>query len=152
MHNITFFWLPPRHMEVPGPGIEPKPQVGSPLQLWQCWVLNPLRRATDGTLAPGRDSTRSVSLWELHKYIFYWGLTVKKICRLLPLSRGGFLQQKIPLRESLWWLSRLRTQLVSMRMQVLSLASLSGLRTWHCCELWCRSQMPLESCVAVAVV
>ena len=23
-------------------------------------------------------------------------------------------------------------------MQVRSLASLSGLRIWHCCELWCR--------------
>ena len=25
-----------------------------------------------------------------------------------------------------------------MRMRVQSLASLSGLRIWHCCELWCR--------------
>ena len=29
----------------------------------------------------------------------------------------------------------------SMRMWVLSLAALSGLRVWHCRELWCRSQM-----------
>ena len=42
--------------------------------------------------------------------------------------------------------------LVSMRMQVQSLASLSGLRIWCCCELWCRSQMWLRSGVAVAVV
>ena len=41
------------------------------------------------------------------------------------------------------WLSRLRTQLVSMRMWVGSLALLSGLRTEHCPELWCRSQMSL---------
>ena len=33
------------------------------------------------------------------------------------------------------WFSRLRTQLVSMRVQIQSLASLSGLRI-HCCELW----------------
>ena len=26
-----------------------------------------------------------------------------------------------------------------------------GLRTWHCCGLWCRSQTRLESCIAVAV-
>ena len=40
---------------------------------------------------------------------------------------------------------------MSMRMQVWSLASLSGLRIWHCHELWCRSQMWLGSQVAVAV-
>ena len=32
------------------------------------------------------------------------------------------------------------------------LASLSGLKICHCCELWCRSQMWLGSHVAVAVV
>ena len=37
-------------------------------------------------------------------------------------------------------------------MEVQSLVSLRGLRIWHCCELWCRSQMWLESGVAVAVV
>ena len=36
-------------------------------------------------------------------------------------------------------------------MQVRSLASLSGLWSWHCPELWCRSQMQLRSGVAVAV-
>ena len=45
-----------------------------------------------------------------------------------------------------------RIQLVSMRMQVRNLASLSGLRIWHFRELWCRLQMQLGSCVAVAVV
>ena len=38
-----------------------------------------------------------------------------------------------------------------MRLQVQSLALLSGLRIQHCCELWCRSQMKLRSGVAVAV-
>ena len=38
-----------------------------------------------------------------------------------------------------------------MRMQVRSLASLSGLRIWDCCELWWRLQMPLRSHVAVPV-
>ena len=36
-------------------------------------------------------------------------------------------------------------QLVSMRMRVQSLASLSGLRIWHCCELWCGLQTWLGS-------
>ena len=35
---------------------------------------------------------------------------------------------------------------------VRSLASLSGLRIWHCHELWSRSQMQLRSGIAVAVV
>ena len=40
----------------------------------------------------------------------------------------------------------------NMRTQVQSLAALSGLRIWHCCELWCNSQTKLRSDVAVAVV
>ena len=50
------------------------------------------------------------------------------------------------------WLSQLRTQLVSMRMQVWSWALLSGLRIWHYHELFCRSKMRLRSDIAVAVV
>ena len=45
-----------------------------------------------------------------------------------------------------------RIQLVSMMMQVGSLASLSGLRIWHCCDLWCRLKLWLGSDVAVAVM
>ena len=33
-----------------------------------------------------------------------------------------------------------------------SLASLSGLRTWHCHELWCKSQTQLGSGIAMAVI
>ena len=50
-------------------------------------------------------------------------------------------QENIKLRscmEFLFWLSRLRTWLVSMKGQVLSLASLSGLRIQNFCELWHR--------------
>ena len=36
--------------------------------------------------------------------------------------------------------------------EVRSLASLSGLAIWRCCELWCRLQMRLRSGVAVALV
>ena len=42
-------------------------------------------------------------------------------------------------------------QLVSVRTQVWSLASLSGLRIWCCHEMWCRSQMQLGSDMAVAL-
>ena len=47
---------------------------------------------------------------------------------------------------------RKQNQLVSMRMQVQSLASISGSGNPRCHELWCRSQMWLKSPVAVAVV
>ena len=56
-------------------------------------------------------------------------------------SRGDFLL----------WPRGLRARPVSMRTWVQSLASLGGLRIWRCRELWCRSQMWLGSCVAVAV-
>ena len=42
-------------------------------------------------------------------------------------------------------------QLGTIRLWVRSLALLSGLRVQHCHELWCRLQMQLGSCVAVAV-
>ena len=44
------------------------------------------------------------------------------------------------------------TQLIPMRMQVWSLASLSRLRIQHCLELWCKSQRWLGCRVSVAVV
>ena len=42
-------------------------------------------------------------------------------------------------------------QLGTMRLQVQSLALLSGLRIWHCCELWCRLQTLLGSGITVAL-
>ena len=45
-----------------------------------------------------------------------------------------------------------QTQLAFMRMQVPSLASLSGLRIQRCRELWCRSRTRLGSGIAVAMV
>ena len=47
-------------------------------------------------------------------------------------------------------LSWLRIELVSLRMPVRSLASLTGLRIQRGCDLWQRSQMRLGSQVAVA--
>ena len=45
-----------------------------------------------------------------------------------------------------------RIQLGTMRLQVRSQVSLSGLRIQHCRGLWCRSQMWLGYGIAVAVV
>ena len=55
-------------------------------------------------------------------------------------------------REFLLWFSRLRTQLVSMRTRVQSVALLRGLRIQRCHKLRHRSQMWPGSSVAVAVV
>ena len=42
-------------------------------------------------------------------------------------------------------------RMVSMRMQIQTLASFSGLRIQHCYELWCRLQMWLRSYLPVVV-
>ena len=54
-------------------------------------------------------------------------------------------------QEFLLWLSGLRIQLVSVRMQVQSLPLSSGSSILHCYELWCRPQMWLRSSIAVSV-
>ena len=71
----------------------------------------------------------------------------------IPSSCGlKYVHSKFLFSEFPLWLSKLPTRLVSMRMQVRSLSSLSALRIWYCRELWCRSQTRLRSGVAVAVV
>ena len=45
-----------------------------------------------------------------------------------------------------------QNRLMSMITWVLSLAMLSQLSIWPCCDLWCMSQMRVRSHVAVAVV
>uniref|UniRef100_A0A8D0Q4B3 Uncharacterized protein n=2 Tax=Sus scrofa TaxID=9823 RepID=A0A8D0Q4B3_PIG len=49
------------------------------------------------------------------------------------------------------WLSGKRIRLGTMRLRVRSLALLRGLRIQCCRELWCRLQMQLRSCIAVAL-
>ena len=61
---------------------------------------------------------------------------------------GGGLTLKGLSLEFPLWLSRLRTGLVSMRMRVRPLTSLSGLRFQSCCRLWHRSQIWLRSGIA----
>ena len=68
---------------------------------------------------------------------------------------SGPKKTKKPKKQKLFWSSHCGTaemiQLVTMRLQVQSLALLSGLRILCCCELWCRSKKQLGSCVAMAV-
>ena len=71
-----------------------------------------------------------------------------------PRSKGGQKTApsiKMPTDGVPVVVSKLRTQLVSMRMWVRALASVSGLRIRHCHKLKCRSRAWLRSGVAVAV-
>ena len=56
-------------------------------------------------------------------------------------------KQRVPLMAQ-----RKQIRLGTLRLQVPSLPLLSGLRIWHCHELWCRWQTRLRSGVAVVVV
>ena len=47
-----FFWQCPRHMKVPGPGIETAPQQQPKLLQWQCWILNPLGHKRNPKMFP----------------------------------------------------------------------------------------------------
>ena len=88
-----------------------------------------------------------------HKFVVPW-----RGEHSLPLEMGSwhwdesvqtFLKQSygVPVVAQRKWI-----WLASMRTQVQSLASLSGLRIRHRHELWCRSQIQLWSHIAVAVV
>ena len=93
------------------------------------------------------------------RQIMKLGRALVNSCECTQLLLFSFFQGRLVLitfkekrrRESPLWLSRLQTQLGSMRMQVWSLVSLRGSRIWRCRELWGRSQTWLRSCIAVAV-
>ena len=70
---------------------------------------------------------------------------------ILPQCRSKHTPVENSAGEYLLWLSRLRTQLVFMRIQIRSLVSLNGLRIQCCRELWHRSKMWLRPGVAVPV-
>ena len=87
------------------------------------------------------------SLSRLMSVSFLWLLKLN-VHSFQP-SHSSFLEifRAFPLR-----LSGLRIRLVSMRMQVQSLASHSGLRILRCFKLRCRLQMQLGSSASAAVV
>ena len=64
---------------------------------------------------------------------------------VLEFRDAGVIQEKERSESSHWDLAGLGSDIASVRMQILSLASLSGLRIRHCCRMWCRSQMQLGS-------
>ena len=108
-----------------------------------------------------------------HSLHSWWGMSTRQVIRLLPqitppclsaersfpvarilriwwlvpkaLASHQEMNQRREKREFPLWLSGLRTQLVSTRMQVRSLTPLSGLRIQCCCGLWSSLQMQLGS-------
>ena len=65
--------------------------------------------------------------------------------REFEVSGGRLLHLGVPVMAQ-WLTNLIRDH------EVQSLASLSGLRIWHCHELWCRLQTHLGSHIAVALV
>ena len=122
--NCRLFWgLWLQHTNITGPGIEPVPQ------LWHHQILNPLSH--QGT--PDHCSFIS-KFWNWKEWVI-WLFSFSSLLWLLgPLvipykfeAAGG-----VPIVAQQKWI-----RLVSMRMQVGSLASLSRLGIWHCCGCGC---------------
>ena len=147
---FSFCWLHRWHVAVSGPGIEPMPQQWPKMLQWQCWILNQLcHQGTPGFLINTNNVQTSIHLklpgessqWS---YFFYLGF----LSYTFIMENDGRQEYKSGVPVAAQWK---RNWLASMRMQVRSLALLSGLRIHHCCELWCRSQTRLRSHIAVAV-
>ena len=91
----------------------------------------------------------SLGIW-LQKESGPYGALRLLLLIILALQKGSFSKKAIRgIPVVAQWK---RIQLGTMRLQVRSLALLSGLRIQRCPELWCRSQTRLGSDVAVAVV
>ena len=92
------------------------------------------------------------TIYRFHEnvFLFFWNLLAYYI-KLVDSPQNDFLTT---VRLNSWssCCDSVVTNLLSMRMWVRSLVSLSGLRIQHRCELWCRWQMWLRSRVAMAVV
>ena len=123
-------------MEVPWPGIKPRPQQRPELQHWQHQILNPLCY---------KRTSKNVYYYMYHKY-FYRLRQIQAGCRIIQYSPTITSEQKhvqkgVPIvvmahRKQIW--------LAPLRTQVWSLASIRGPRIWRCHELWCRSQQGLH--------
>ena len=94
---------------------------------WNCQTVSTLSGITRGY---GSCLKKQCKLW--------WGINKAVLKIIFKIGVPIMAQHK-------------QIRLEPMRLQILSQALLSGLRIWHCHELWCRSQTWLRSGVAVAV-
>ena len=83
-------------------------------------------------------------------HLFIQWILIENFCILVYIQCQG--TRKLPSSGVPVVAQQKQIQLGTMRLQVLSPASLNWLGTQCCCELWCRSQMRLGSRVAVALV
>ena len=95
---------------------------------WQHQILSPLREAG---IDPGTSRflvgfVSPAPWWELRCLVSLFGMW----CHLFHF----FLLKRLHFSEFLLWFRELRNQLVSMRVQVWSRASLSKLRIWRPCD------------------
>ena len=135
---LKSFLACPQHMEFPGPWIKPAQQQPEPQQ-WQYQILNPLHhQGTPLTISimtswgeivgPQWDSVVIPFVFfdqERRSSINRLGTHILKATRIS--NQKGFWGLPVMAQRKRIWLTSLRTW-------VWSLASLSGLRIWHCCE------------------
>ena len=118
-----------------------------PQGLWELdRLLTTYLSAQDASLSHSDKTSFCIGCWRLkwdHEITHAKYLII--LCAWLLLDKILFLG--VPIVVQWKWI-----QFVSIRIQVQSLASLSGLRIQHCRELWCRSQTWLESHIAVSVM
>lgn len=74
-------------MKVPGPRTESVPQLQPTPQLWQCWILNPLRKSGTPGCTPGGSSMVLYSLLVTRSFI------PNKTRFLKPQEMSGLLTQ-----------------------------------------------------------
>ena len=136
---LSFFLLRLQHGKVPEPGIEPMPQQ------WQCQILNLLSCQGTPFIFQG-----FLGFFLVFIMIYIFSIIAGLQCSVIfqVFFKFFFLTfyPGVPVvaqRKRIW--------LGSMRTRAQSLALLSGLRMWHCRELWCRLQTWMGSDFAVAV-
>ena len=123
----------------------------APMAGWQSHCWSPLHTAscpvTPQIFTEGKTSQTFLRRWSPWFFL--------PLCILPLIQQAGIKPNRVEKnpgpQEFPLWLSGKGTRLVSMRIQVQSLASLSELRIRHCHDLWCRLQIQLRSGVAVAV-
>ena len=117
--------------------------------LWQCWILNP-EWGQRLNLCPRRDNVRSLTCWvTTGTPNFFPCCNACPPCDCSCMYQPQYLKKNffgVPFQAQQKWI-----WLGTVRWQVRSLASLNGLRIWHCHQLWYRLQTLLGSDVAVAV-
>ena len=101
-------------------------------------------------------SLSELRIWHCHKVQCRSQAQLGSEAPIQPSNLGNFHMLQVQLKKkkkksgSSHCSSRsLQTQLLSMRMRVQSLVSLSGLRFWCCGELWCRSETWFRSHITI---